>query len=70
MGVGTVNTYANNLNIYPLAVDVVTRPTLAVVSPGYGGVGQVVTLSGANFGHTASLPCAAQFAGVSAVINA
>lgn len=69
MGVATVNTYANNLNIHPLPVSAVTQPTLAVASPNYGGVGKVVTLSGANFGHADSLDYSVKFAGVSAVAN-
>lgn len=66
LGTGTVDIYANNLNIVPITMTPLVQPAIATLAPSYGGVGCKVLLSGANFGRTQNLAVAVTFTGVPA----
>lgn len=69
LGTGTVDIYANNINIIPITLTPLIQPEIAMLAPSYGGVGRKVILSGANFGRTQNLACTVKFTGVPAAIT-
>lgn len=66
LGTGNVDIYANNVNVVAITMQPLVQPTIAVLSPNYGGLGRQVVISGGNFGWAAGLPCSVWFSGVSA----
>lgn len=64
LGTGTVDIYANNVNIVPITMTPLIQPEIAMLAPSYGGVGRKVLIQGANFGRTLSLACTVKFSGV------
>lgn len=66
LGTGNVDIYANNVNVVAITMQPLVQPTIAVLSPNYGGLGSQVVISGGSFGWSSGLPCSVWFSGVSA----
>lgn len=64
LGTGTVDIYANNINIAPITMTPLIQPAIATIAPAYGGVGCKVLITGANFGHTEQHRKSVKFSGV------
>lgn len=64
LGTGTVDIYANNVNIVPITITPLVQAEIATLAPAYGGVGRKVLLTGVNFGRTQNLTCTVKFTGV------
>lgn len=70
LGTGTVDIYANNVNVVPITMTPLVQPEIATLVPAYGGVGRKVLLTGANFGTPQTvLARTVKFSGVSAAIT-
>lgn len=69
LGTGTVDIYANNVNIVPITMTPLVQPAIATLAPAYGGVGCKVLLTGANFGRTQNLAVTVKFTGVPATLS-
>lgn len=68
LGTGTVDIYANNVNVVPVTMTPLVQPAIAALAPSYGGVGRRVVILGANFGGSQQLACAVTFTGVPAPV--
>ncbi|MNX98850.1 Bacterial Ig-like domain (group 2) [compost metagenome] len=66
MGTGNVDIYANNVNFVAITMNPLLEPTLAVLTPSYGGVGKEVVISGAFLGESQDWPVTVTFTGVPA----
>ncbi|HEY9856038.1 MAG TPA: Ig-like domain-containing protein [Stenomitos sp.] len=64
LGTGTVDIYANNLNVVPITMTPLIQPEIASLTPTYGGVGRKVLIEGIHFGTLDSIPCTVKFSGV------
>lgn len=70
LGTGTVDIYANNVNIVPITITPLVQAEIATLAPAYGGVGRKVLLTGVNFGSPQTvLRRTVMFSGVSAAIT-
>lgn len=56
LGTGTVDIYANNVNIVPITMTPLIQPEIATLAPSYGGVGRTVLITGVNFGRNGDVP--------------
>ncbi len=70
LGTGTVDIYANNINVAPITMTPLIQPEITTVAPAYGGVGCKVLISGANFGRTLDHAYTVKFSGVPATNTA
>ncbi|MBO9542422.1 Ig-like domain-containing protein [bacterium] len=66
MGTGNVDIYANNVNFVAITMDPLIEPTLAVLTPSYGGVGKEIVISGAFLGESQDWPVTVKFTGIPA----